>query len=93
MGTILSGIATGINLAISVKEFFERRSNRKTTIDKYIKMDEIEALVRPKLEQQRGAAGVPEDLREQIRSEVIACLGFPVRRHFTYILPGPMRSF
>ena len=82
VGTILSGIATGINLAISVKEFFERRSNRKTTIDKYIKMDEIEALVRPKLEQQRGAAGVPEDLREQIRSEVIACLGFSSEETF-----------
>lgn len=76
VGTVLSGIASGINLAISVKEYFERRSNRKTTIDKYIKLDEIEEIVRPKVEEQRGSAGVPDNLREQIRSEVIACLGF-----------------
>ena len=76
VGTILSGLGTAVSLAVSVKEFFERRSNRKATIDKYIKLDEIEEIVRPKVEEQRGSAGVPDNLREQIRSEVIACLGF-----------------
>ena len=76
VGAILSGIATGINLAISVKEYFERKKNRIETIDKYIKMDDIEALVRPRIAADPSRRQLLSDLREQIRAEVIASLGF-----------------
>lgn len=80
---IISGIATAVNLAVSVKEYFERKKNRQETIDSYIKMDKIEALVKRGLLERYGpqaggnaAAAIPGNLRDQIRSEVVACLGF-----------------
>lgn len=90
IGTILSTMGTAASLAATVWEFYQRSKNRKETIDLYINMDKIEAFVVSKLRQNEiYKTFVPENLREQIRGEIVACLGYASEdsfyRHITRV--------
>lgn len=84
VGAILSGIATGMSLAVSIKEYVEKKHNRTAVIDSYIKMKEIKKIVLEKIENDSRGKQVSkdDDLEDQIRSEVIACLGFSGEQTF-----------
>lgn len=91
VGTIFSTLGSALNLAASVKEYFERKSNRDMTIDAYIKMDELWTLVSSGLiSNGRDRADIlsrEKQIREQIRQEATATLGFASKeslyRHIT----------
>lgn len=86
VGTIFSTLGSALSLAVSVKEYFERKNNMDMTIDTYIKMDDLWTLVSSGLirngRERSDVLAREKQIRVQIRQEATATLGFASKESF-----------